>query len=283
MPANPVVIDQLRCGQNHPLLFLLGPCVIESREMILDVAERIRDIAAELEAQVVFKASFDKANRTSVDSFRGPGLEKGLEILQEVTETFGLQTTTDIHDPRQAEPVARVCKIVQIPAFLARQTDLIQAAAEETQKHGGVVNVKKPQFISPHDMVHIVRKCEESGQNKILLTERGTVFGYGHLVNDLQAIPIMQETGCPVVYDATHSVQRPGGKTTGGNRQMIPHLARAAVAAGCDAVFMETHPDPDRAPSDGPNMLPLQDLRQMLQQLSQIRVLINDWRPETER
>lgn len=283
MPANPVVIDQLRCGQHHPLLFLLGPCVIESREMILDVAERIRDIAAELEAQVVFKASFDKANRTSVDSFRGPGLEKGLEILQEVTETFGLQTTTDIHDPRQAEPVARVCKIVQIPAFLARQTDLIQAAAEETQKHGGVVNVKKPQFISPHDMVHIVRKCEESGQNKILLTERGTVFGYGHLVNDLQAIPIMQETGCPVVYDATHSVQRPGGKTTGGNRQMIPHLARAAVAAGCDAVFMETHPDPDRAPSDGPNMLPLQDLRQMLQQLSQIRVLINDWRPETER
>ncbi len=283
MPANPVVIDHIRCGPNFPLLFLLGPCVIESREMILAVAEEIRDIAVELEVQVVFKASFDKANRTSVESFRGPGLEKGLDILQEVTETFGLQTTTDIHDPRQAEAVARVCRIVQIPAFLARQTDLVQAAAEETHKHGGVVNVKKPQFISPNDMIHIVRKCEEVGQENILLTERGTVFGYGHLVNDMQAIPIMQETGCPVVYDATHSVQRPGGKTTGGNRQMIPHLARAAVASGCDAVFMETHPDPDRAPSDGPNMLPLRDLRQMLQQLSQIRVLINDWRREMGR
>ncbi len=281
MPENPLVIDRYVCGQGQPLLFMLGPCVIESREMILDVARQIRDLADELNLQVVFKASFDKANRTSVDSFRGPGLEKGLEILHAVHTEVGLPTTTDIHEPAQAERAAEVCRILQIPAFLARQTDLIQAAAEATAKHGGALNVKKPQFIAPADMAHIVRKCEESGQHKVLLTERGTVFGYGYLVNDMQAIPVMQETGCPVVYDATHSVQRPGGKTTGGNRAMIPHLARAAVASGSDAVFMETHPDPDRAPSDGPNMLPLKDLRKMVQQLTEIRVLTNSWQTQT--
>ncbi|WP_237227726.1 3-deoxy-8-phosphooctulonate synthase [Rubinisphaera sp. JC750] len=277
MPANPVSVGGLPCGTDQPLLFLVGPCVIESREMILDVAARIRDIAQELDAAVVFKASFDKANRTSVESFRGPGLEKGLEILQAVREEIGLSVTTDIHDARQAESAAKVCQILQIPAFLARQTDLVQAAAEETARNGGVVNVKKPQFIAPADMAHIVQKCEQSGQPNVLLTERGTTFGYGHLVNDMQAISIMKETGCPVVYDATHSVQRPGGKTTGGNRAMIPHLARAAVAAGSDAVFMETHPNPDQAPSDGPNMLPLEELKKMIQQLSEIRVLINTW------
>jgi len=277
MPENPVVVADRSCGRGLPLLFMLGPCVIESRTMILDVAKSIRDICEELQAPVIFKASFDKANRTSGDSFRGPGLEQGLEILQAVREEVGLPTTTDIHEASQAEPAARVCSILQIPAFLARQTDLIVAAAEATARHGGVINIKKPQFIAPADMLHVVRKCEESGQNKVLLTERGTVFGYGYLVNDMQAIPVMQQTGCPVVYDATHSVQKPGGKTTGGNREMIPHLARAAVASGCDAVFMETHPNPDQAPSDGPNMLPLQDLRQMVQQLQQIRVLINTW------
>ncbi|MCA8985283.1 MAG: 3-deoxy-8-phosphooctulonate synthase [Planctomycetaceae bacterium] len=281
MPANPVVIDGFRCGHLQPLLFVLGPCVIESRELTLDIARQIRNISEELQVQVVFKASFDKANRTSVDSFRGPGLRAGLEILQEVSDTTGLPTTTDIHEPAQAEAVAKVCRIVQIPAFLARQTDLVRAAAEATLKYGSVVNVKKPQFIAPADMVHIVKKCEETGQANVLLTERGTMFGYGHLVNDMQSIPIMQETGCPVVYDATHSVQRPGGKTTGGNRQMIPHLARAAVASGCDAVFMETHPNPDQSPSDGPNMLPLKDLKQMIQQLTQIRVLINTWQAAT--
>ena len=277
MPISPVVTDFFRCGDSEPLLFLLGPCVIESREMILDIAQEIAAIRDELGIQVVFKASFDKANRTSIDSFRGPGLEAGLEILREVTEQTGLQTTTDIHDPSQAEPVSQVCRIVQIPAFLARQTDLIQATAIATAKHGSIINVKKPQFIAPQDMSHIIRKCEESGQSNVLATERGTTFGYGHLVNDMQAIPTLKQMGCPVVFDATHSVQKPGGKTTGGNREMVPYLARAAVACGCDAVFIETHPNPDQALSDGPNMLPLKDLRKLIQQLVQIRVLVNEW------
>ncbi len=277
MPTDPIVTDHFRCGTGEPLLFLLGPCVIESREMILSVAQEIATIRDELGIQVVFKASFDKANRTSLESFRGPGLEKGLEILREVTEQTGLAITTDIHEPAQAEPAAEVCEIVQIPAFLARQTDLIQATAVATAKHGGVINVKKPQFIAPEDMVHILNKCEESGQSNILATERGTTFGYGHLVNDMQAIPTLKQLGVPVVFDATHSVQKPGGKTTGGNREMIPYLARSAVACGCDAVFMETHPAPDKALSDGPNMLPLSQLRKIIQQLLQIRVLVNEW------
>ncbi|MCG6157887.1 3-deoxy-8-phosphooctulonate synthase [Rubinisphaera margarita] len=277
MPENSVEVGSFRCGHGEPLLFILGPCVIESREMILDVAGQIRDIADELGVNVIFKSSFDKANRTSIESFRGPGLEKGLEILQAVTDKYELQTTTDIHLPEQAAPAAKVCRILQIPAFLARQTDLLVAASESTLANDGVINVKKPQFIAPADIQHVVNKCREAGQSKVLLTERGTTFGYGHLVNDMQAIPLMQDTGCPVVFDATHSVQRPGGKTTGGNRKMIPPLARAAVAAGADAVFMETHPNPDSAPSDGPNMLPLKDLREIIQQLAQIRVLVNEW------
>lgn len=277
MPNNPVITEHFRCGSREPLLFLLGPCVIESREMILDIAEEIATIRDELGIQVVFKASFDKANRTSIDSYRGPGMEKGLTILRQVTEQTGLPTTTDIHEPAQAEPVAQVCKIVQIPAFLARQTDLVRETANATARHGGVVNVKKPQFIAPQDMEHIIRKCEESGQSNILATERGTTFGYGHLVNDMQAIPVLQQLGCPVVFDATHSVQKPGGKTTGGNRKMIPYLARAAVACGADAIFMETHPNPDQALSDGPNMLPLSHLKKIIQQLLAIRVLVNEW------
>lgn len=277
MPNNPVITEHFRCGSKEPLLFLLGPCVIESREMILVIAEEIAAIRDELGIQVVFKASFDKANRTSIDSYRGPGMEKGLSILRQVTEQTGLVTTTDIHEPAQAEPVAQVCEIVQIPAFLARQTDLIRETANATARHGGVVNVKKPQFIAPQDMEHIIKKCEESGQTNILATERGTTFGYGHLVNDMQAIPILRQLGCPVVFDATHSVQKPGGKTTGGNRKMIPYLARAAVACGADAVFMETHPNPDQALSDGPNMLPLSQLKKIVQQLLAIRVLVNEW------
>ena len=277
MPISPIITDQFRCGSGEPLLFLLGPCVIESREMILEIAQEILAIRDELGIQILFKASFDKANRTSIDSFRGPGLEAGLEILSEVTEQTGLQTTTDIHEPSQADPVAKVCKIVQIPAFLARQTDLIQATAIATAKHGSIINVKKPQFIAPQDMIHIINKCEESGQSNILVTERGTTFGYGNLVNDMQAIPTLKKMGCPVVFDATHSVQKPGGKTTGGNREMVPFLARAAVACGCDAVFIETHPNPDQALSDGPNMLPLKDLRTTIKQLVQIRELVNQW------
>ena len=274
MPLNPLSIGDAKCGHNQPLAFIAGPCVIESRELVLSVARRLVEIAAELGTTIVFKASFDKANRTSVDSFRGPGLKAGLEILANVREQTGLPLTTDIHDPSQAEPAAAVCDIVQIPAFLARQTDLIQAAAEATAKHGRIINVKKPQFIAPEDTEHIVRKCEAFGNPRVLLTERGTTFGYGRLINDMRAIPIMQSQGCPVVFDATHSVQTPGGKTTGGQREMVAILARAAVAAGADAVFFETHPDPDRALSDGPNMVPLAELPALLRQLMRLREVI---------
>ena len=252
------------------------PCVIESEQLILEVGHRLAEISTELGIPLVFKSSFDKANRTSVDSFRGPGLEKGLAILDKVREQTGLPVTTDIHLPEQAGPAAEVCRILQIPAFLARQTDLIQAAAEATARHGGIVNLKKPQFVAPEDTRHIVKKCEEFGNPNVMLTERGTTFGYGRLVNDMRAIPIMQQIGVPVIFDATHSVQLPGGKSTGGQREMVPILARAAVAAGCDGIFFETHPDPDRALSDGPNMLPLGEVSQLFRQLVQLRSLINE-------
>jgi 2-dehydro-3-deoxyphosphooctonate aldolase (KDO 8-P synthase) len=253
---------------------IAGPCVIESEALILDVAKRLAEFAADISIPLVFKSSFDKANRTSIHSFRGPGLEAGLEILAKVKEQTGLPVTTDIHEPSQAAPAAEVCAILQIPAFLARQTDLIHAAAVETAKHGGVVNVKKPQFIAPEDIVHIVNKCVEAGNRQVLLTERGTTFGYGRLVNDMRAIPIMHATGAPVIMDATHSVQLPGGKTTGGQRDMVPIVARSAVAAGCHGVFMETHPDPDNAMSDGPNMLPLSEIKKHWQQLQQLREVV---------
>ncbi|HUG92394.1 MAG TPA: 3-deoxy-8-phosphooctulonate synthase [Planctomycetaceae bacterium] len=277
MPTNPVPIRDWLCGRGRPLVFIAGPCVIESASLVLDVGRRLAEIAGRLDVPIVFKSSFDKANRTSIHSFRGPGLEAGLEILSRVKEASGLPATTDVHLPEQAEPVARVCEIVQIPAFLARQTDLVQAVAEATARHGGVVNVKKPQFVAPEDTVHAVRKCEESGNPRILLTERGTTFGYGRLVNDMRAIPIMQSLGVPVVFDATHSVQLPGGSTTGGQREMVAPLARAAVAAGADAVFFETHPDPDRALSDGPNMIPLRHVPALIGQLVRLRATLNEW------
>jgi 2-dehydro-3-deoxyphosphooctonate aldolase (KDO 8-P synthase) len=198
-----------------------------------------------------------------------------------VREKSGLPVTTDIHAPEQAEPAAAVCRILQIPAFLARQTDLVVAAAQASAKHGGVVNVKKPQFVAPEDVVHAVRKCDDAGNPNVLLTERGTTFGYGRLVNDMQAIPVMQSLGCPVIFDATHSVQRPGGSRTGGAREMIVPLARAAVACGCDGVFLETHPDPDRALSDGPNMLPLADVPRLLSQLVRLRSLVQEFQVPT--
>jgi 2-dehydro-3-deoxyphosphooctonate aldolase (KDO 8-P synthase) len=271
MPANPVEFSSIRCGRGQPLLFIAGPCVIESESLVLEVARRLVEIRDELGIQLVFKSSFDKANRTSVDSFRGPGLEKGLEVLARVREATGLETLTDIHEPRQAEPAARVCRILQVPAFLARQTDLVHAVAEATAKHGGVINIKKPQFLAPEDMVHPVRKCEAFGNPRVLLTERGTTFGYGRLINDMRAIPVMQELGAPVIFDATHSVQLPGGSTTGGQRQMVSFLARAAVACGCDGLFFETHPDPDHAKSDGPNMLPLSAIPALFRQLLRLR------------
>lgn len=274
MPVDPVSVGGFQCGSGHPLLFIAGPCVIESEEFILDIAKCLAEEAATLGISLIFKSSFDKANRTSIHSFRGPGLDRGLEILAKVKEQTGLQVTTDIHEPSQAAAAAKVCRVLQIPAFLARQTDLIQAVAEETAKNGGVVNVKKPQFIAPEDTIHIVRKCEESGNSNILLTERGTTFGYGRLVNDMRSIPVMHATGAPVIFDATHSVQLPGGATTNGQREMVPIVARAAVAAGCHGVFVETHPDPDNALSDGPNMVPLDQIGTLFQQLKKLRQVV---------
>jgi 2-dehydro-3-deoxyphosphooctonate aldolase (KDO 8-P synthase) len=276
VPTNPLAIRDVRCGRGQPLFFIAGPCVIESERLVLDVGLRLAELAADLGVLIVFKSSFDKANRTSIDSFRGPGLEQGLEILAKVREQTGLPITTDVHEPAQATVAGAVCDILQIPAFLARQTDLIHAAAESTARRGGIVNVKKPQFVAPEDMLHAVQKCEGFGNPNVLLTERGTTFGYGRLVNDMRAIPIMQGLGTPVVFDATHSVQTPGGSTTGGQREMIPHLARAAVACGCDGVFFETHPNPNRALSDGPNMLPLDALPGLVRQLVRLRTLINE-------
>ena len=277
MPNNPVAVQQWKCGRDLPLLFIAGPCVIESEELVLHVARRLAELAINQGVQIVFKSSFDKANRTSGDSFRGPGLEQGLKILSKVREVTGLPVTTDVHEPSQAEPAAQVCQILQIPAFLARQTDLVEAVAAATAKHGGVINVKKPQFIAPEDMVHVVKKCETSGNPNVLLTERGTMFGYGRLVNDFRCVPVMQSFGSPVIFDATHSVQMPGGATTGGRRDMVPFLARAAVACGCDGVFFETHPDPDKALSDGPNMVPLSELPQLIDQLTKLRTLIHSF------
>ena len=276
MPNNPITLGSMKCGKGQPLLLIAGPCVMESEELVLDVARQLAAWRDEFGLQIVFKSSFDKANRTSIHSYRGPGLERGMEILGKVRESTGLPVTTDIHEAQQAEKVAKVCQIVQIPAFLARQTDLVQAAAEATAKHGGIINVKKPQFVAPEDTIHVVRKCEESGNSNILLTERGTTFGYGRLVNDMRCIPIMQSFGTPVIFDATHSVQTPGGSTTGGQREMVFPLARAAVACGVDGVFFETHPDPDRAKSDGPNMVPLAEVPRLIEQLVRMRQLVND-------
>jgi 2-dehydro-3-deoxyphosphooctonate aldolase (KDO 8-P synthase) len=235
----------------------------------LEIAHELKGIANRVGASLVFKASFDKANRTSVASYRGPGLIAGLDILAEVRRQTGLPVTTDIHEPQQAAPVAEVCELIQIPAFLARQTDLLLAAAQT----GRAVHAKKGQFMSPGDMRHVVTKLGEGGCQDVLLGERGTFFGYGRLVNDMRAIPQMQSLGCPVVFDATHSVQEPGGlgDATGGNRAMVEPLARAAMAMGADALFTETHPRPDESPSDGANMVPLNQIEAVMQRLMAIR------------
>ncbi len=272
MADNPVNIGPYRCGRGEPLLVIAGPCVIEDETTALAVAEQLGRIAERLGLALVFKASFDKANRTSLESFRGPGLEKGLEALDRISRTTGLPVTTDIHQADQAAPAAEVCQLLQIPAFLCRQTDLLLAAG----RTGRPVHVKKGQFLAPDDMRHVVAKLEAAGCRGVLLGERGTFFGYGRLVNDMRAIPQMKALGVPVVFDATHSVQEPGarGTASGGNRAMVEPLARAAVAVGADAVFLETHPDPDRAPSDGPNMVPLDRLAELLERLLAVRRLV---------
>ena len=249
---------------------------MESEDLVRRVAEQLAELASRENLALVFKSSFDKANRTSVDSYRGPGLEQGLDILGRIRQTTGLPVTTDIHNPEQAAAAAEICDILQIPAFLARQTDLVCAAAKAAAAHGRVVNIKKPQFVAPQDTIHAVRKSVASGCDAVVLTERGTTFGYGHLVNDMRSIPVMQGFGVPVIFDATHSVQTPGGMTTGGQRHMVAPLARAAVACGCDGVFFETHPDPDKALSDGPNMVPLDEIPSLIDQLTRIRSLVNE-------
>ena len=271
---NPATIGELRCGRGQPLLVIAGPCVMESEEQTLSIAGRLKQIAAELAVPLVFKASFDKANRTSVTAFRGPGLPAGLAILRRVKQATGLPVTTDIHEPAQAAPVGEVCDLLQIPAFLARQTDLLLAAAAT----GRPVHVKKGQFLAPWDMKNVVGKLEAGGCRNILLGERGTFFGYGRLVNDMRAIPQMQALGVPVIFDATHSVQEPGGlgAATGGNRAMVEPLARAAVALGVNGLFFETHPDPDSAPSDGPNMIPLDQFAGLLRRLLAIRRTVEE-------
>ena len=243
--------------------------MIETEELTLLIARRLREIAGSLPIQLVFKASFDKANRTSADAYRGAGLDAGLAVLARVRDETGLPVTTDIHESYQAAPAATVCDLLQIPAFLARQTDLLVAAGQT----GRPVNVKKGQFLSPGDMKYVVHKLEAAGCGNILLCERGTFFGYGRLVNDMRSIPEMQALGVPVVFDATHSVQEPGGLggATGGNRAMIEPLARAATAMGVDGVFFETHPTPESSPSDGPNMIPLDEFGPMLERLLEIR------------
>jgi 2-dehydro-3-deoxyphosphooctonate aldolase (KDO 8-P synthase) len=268
-PAREVAIGPVVCGPGRPLLWIAGPCVIESHELTLHVAETLREMADRLDMPLIFKASFDKANRTSGKSFRGPGLHEGLRTLEAVKRQTGLPVTTDIHEVHQAAPVAEVCDLLQVPAFLARQTDLVQAAGATR----AAVNVKKGQFMAPWDMRHVVAKMEEVGNRRLLLTERGTTFGYGQLINDMRAIPWMQELGCPVIFDATHSVQMPAGlgDRTGGDRRMIPYLARAAVACNCDGVFVETHPRPDQALSDGPNMIALDDLPALVECCMRLR------------
>lgn len=255
------------------MILMAGPCVIESMECLETVAEKMKHITDKLDIDYYFKASFDKANRTSINSYRGPGLEKGLEMLSEIKSKYGFKIITDIHEPYQAEEVAKVADIIQIPAFLCRQTNLLVAAA----KTGKIVNVKKAQFLAPWDMKNVVRKLEESGNSNIFLCERGTTFGYNRLVVDFAGIIEMKKLGYPVIYDATHSVQKPGGNgiTSGGSREYVIPLAKAALACEADGLFVEVHPDPDKAESDGPNMIKLSDMDIFLEEAIKFFKLAN--------
>ena len=261
----PVRIGPVIVGNDQPLAVIAGPCALESRSHALETAQALVELTARLGMPLVYKSSFDKANRTSVDGPRGIGLEDGLPILAEIRETYGCPVLTDVHEPGQCGPAAAAVDILQIPAFLCRQTDLLVAAGQT----GRPVSVKKGQFLAPWDMVNVAAKIASTGNHAILLTERGASFGYNTLVSDMRALPVLARTGYPVVFDATHSVQQPGGLggRSGGQREFVPVLARAAVAIGVAAVFIETHEDPDRAPSDGPNMVPLRALQDMLETL----------------
>jgi 2-dehydro-3-deoxyphosphooctonate aldolase (KDO 8-P synthase) len=260
-----VTVGNISIGNDRPLALIAGPCALESRAHAREMCHALIELTGKLGIGLIYKTSFDKANRTSADTPRGMGMEKGLPILAELRETFGCPVLTDVHEPLQCAPVAEAVDVLQIPAFLCRQTDLLIAAGET----GRAINVKKGQFLAPWDMKQVAAKIAQTGNDKILLCERGASFGYNTLISDMRSLPILAETGYPVVFDATHSVQQPGGQGTksGGQREFVPVLARAAVAVGVAAVFMETHQDPDKAPSDGPNMVKFKDMPALLQTL----------------
>ena len=258
----------------NKLTILAGPCVIESMDIMEETAKTLKEITTKLDINFIFKSSFDKANRSSLDNYRGPGLEKGLKILAEIKEKYNIPIVTDIHSAEQAAPVSEVADILQIPAFLCRQTDLLVAAAQT----GKIVNIKKGQFLAPEQMKGLIKKVEDSGNPNILVTDRGVTFGYNNLVVDFRAIPIMSSFGCPVIFDATHSVQLPGanGCSSGGDRRFVPTLARAAMAAGANGLFFEIHPEPDKALCDGPNMLPLADAEKEFKMCKNIFTLVRN-------
>jgi 2-dehydro-3-deoxyphosphooctonate aldolase (KDO 8-P synthase) len=275
METREVKIGNIKIGGNNPLAFIAGPCVIENEKSTLKAAERLKEYSDRQGIPLIFKSSYDKANRSAVDSFRGPGIEGGLKVLSRVKKDVGLPVISDIHSEGEVDAAAEVLDVLQIPAFLSRQTDIIIAAS----KTGKPLNIKKGQFLAPGDVKNIVEKVLSTGNEKILITERGASFGYNNLVVDMRSIPIMQAFGFPVIYDATHSVQLPGGEgsSSGGQREFIVPLSRAAVSAGCDAVFMEVHEDPDAAPCDGPNMLQIDDFAVLAKQLMELNRLVRGW------
>ncbi|MDD5026913.1 MAG: 3-deoxy-8-phosphooctulonate synthase [Candidatus Omnitrophica bacterium] len=263
-----ITVRNIRIGEKRPAVLIAGPCAIESQALCLDTAKKIKDITDKLGIPYIFKSSFDKANRLSIGSFRGPGIKKGLEILNKVKQQVKVPVLSDVHCAKDMAEAAKVLDVIQIPAFLSRQTDIVLAAA----RTGKVVNIKKGQFLAPWDILPIIRKVESVGNKKIIITERGVSFGYNNLVSDFRALQIMREFGYPVIYDATHSIQVPGGKGTssGGERQFVEGLSRAAVAFGCDGLFLEVHPQPESALCDGPNMINLKDLEKLLKQVKSI-------------
>jgi 2-dehydro-3-deoxyphosphooctonate aldolase (KDO 8-P synthase) len=270
-PNHVVAVGKVRFGNKLPLALIAGPCALESRAHAFDMAGALKDIAARLGIGLIYKTSFDKANRTSAKSARGVGFDKALAIFAELRKKLAVAVLTDVHEPDQCAPVAEVVDVLQIPAFLCRQTDLLVAAA----KTGRAINVKKGQFLAPWDMTNVVQKITDTGNRNVLVTERGASFGYNTLVSDMRALPELAKTGAPVIFDATHSVQQPGGQGTssGGQREFVPVLARAAVAVGVAGVFIETHENPDRAPSDGPNMMPLKHMEPLLKRLLEFDAL----------
>ena len=265
-------VNKIKIGNRNPLVLIGGPCVIESESMCLETAKRIKEITSKLNIPFIFKSSFDKANRLAIDSYRGPGIKRGLEVLNKVKQKLKVPILSDIHCQKEITEAAGVLDIIQIPAFLCRQTDIVVGAA----KTGKVVNIKKGQFLAPWDIQPIIKKIESTGNRKILITERGVCFGYNNLVSDFRALAIMRDFGYPVIYDATHSVQLPGGKGTcsGGQRQFVEALSRAAVAFGCDGLFLEVHLKPDKALCDGPNMIDLKELGKLLRQIKKIELAL---------